>query len=82
MLESQTALLTQPVTPSLGPVFLPSSPTKNFTSLYYSCHPGDAVTNKLLEECATLFSESYGVWGQNPTTKGPEPGSSPPFCSF
>jgi len=57
-------------------------PSRFFTSLHYISYPGAAVTDKLLGECAALFSESYGVWGQNPNSnKGPKPGLLPPFGS-
>ena len=38
------------------------------------------IDDMLLNRCARLFGENYGIWGTNPTsTKAPKAGSLPPF---
>ena len=74
----------QPSTPPTRPIVLPGSPGS--TSLHYAYYPGSEITDDLLKQCATLFGENYGVWGQNPTntttTQIPRPGSSSPLYTF
>ena len=76
-MSSDSTAATQPVTPPSHPIILPSSPTS--TSLIFNAHDGNDINDALLERCAKLFSENYGIWGKNPSaTKGPKPGLSPP----
>lgn len=42
-------------------------------TLYTKYHAGQ-VTESMLEEAAVLFSQNYGVWGEQPTAKFPKPG--------
>ncbi|KAF8548633.1 hypothetical protein OG21DRAFT_1479135 [Imleria badia] len=59
-------MTTQPTTPpSRPPILLPSSPDSN--SLNYKTIEGPDICETTLEQCAELFSNNYGVWGQRPT---------------
>ncbi|THH04297.1 hypothetical protein EW146_g10212 [Bondarzewia mesenterica] len=79
MSNTSTVASTQPVTPR--PIVLPNSPTSS--SLIYIAHDGNEINDALLDRCAKLFSNNYGIWGQSPTaTQGPKPGSSPPTFTY
>ncbi|THH15290.1 hypothetical protein EW146_g5154 [Bondarzewia mesenterica] len=79
MSNNSTVASTQPVTPR--PIVLPNSPTSS--SLIYIAHDGKEIDDALLDRCAKLFSNNYGIWGQSPTaTQGPKPGSLPPSFAF
>ena len=69
---------TPPLPPPSHPIVLPSSPSS--ASLLYFTYDGKEIDDALLNRCARLFGENYGIWGTNPTsTKAPKAGSSPPF---
>lgn len=54
-------------------IVLPYPPSSTF--LIYRTYLGGDITDALLEQCAQLFGNNYGVWGSNPTTtKGPKAG--------
>jgi hypothetical protein len=60
--------------PSRPPLTLPFSPTSNL--LIYDTIEGPHISDITLKQCADLFSNNYGIWGQRPAnTKGPKPGS-------
>jgi hypothetical protein len=46
----------------------------------YFAYDGKEIDDVLLDRCARLVGENYGIWGINPTaTKAYKAGSSPPF---
>lgn len=53
----------------------PFSDSPTSASLIYKVYPGNNIDDALLEQCAKLFTNNYGIWGQSPTdVKGPKPG--------
>jgi hypothetical protein len=40
---------------------------------------GGQVTESMLQEAAVIFSENYGVWGEQAASKFPKPGKLPQF---
>lgn len=40
------------------------------THIVYTTLPASEVTSTQLDQCATLFSEHYGVWGQGAEAPG------------
>jgi hypothetical protein len=78
MTNVSTAAPTQPVTPPSHPIVLPSLPSS--ASLLYFVYDGKEIDDTLLDRCARLFGENYGIWGTNPTAmKAPKAGSLTPF---
>jgi hypothetical protein len=45
--------------------------------LVYKKYDAGHVTETMLEEAAVLFSENYGVWGEQATSKFAKPGKLP-----
>ncbi|KAF8161879.1 hypothetical protein BJ912DRAFT_1007016 [Pholiota molesta] len=65
---------TEPRTPPTGSIILPTSPGSN--CLAYITFNGPEISDELLERCAELFGNHYGVWGPRPeSVKGPKIGS-------
>ena len=71
----------QPVTPPSWKVILPLSPSSS--ALIYKAYSGDEISDILMNACAKLFSENYGIWEHAPPgIKGPKPGLSPLASTF
>ncbi|KAF8066497.1 hypothetical protein FPV67DRAFT_1495049 [Lyophyllum atratum] len=77
MPQESTPAEAAPPTPSsrtIAPPNVPISPTAS--ELLYRTYEGHEIDDAMLDRCAKLFSENYGIWGTTPgTTKGPKPGS-------
>ena len=63
----------EPVTPPTvtGQVPLPVSPSGGRSSSTYAAWQGADIQDDLMDACAALFSNNYGIWGgQSPQKKG------------
>lgn len=47
--------------------------------ILYEIFPGDQVTDAMLDDAAKLFSENYGIWGEQSHKPG---NKQPPLTSF
>jgi len=61
-------MVLEPVTLPSAPVPLPTSPNSG-RSVTFAAWNGTEVQDSLMDACAALFSNNYGIWGPGMATR-------------